>query len=519
MRKRNAVKKIAAVLASACLIVSMLATTVMAKPAESTKTGSLTVTASSGDLKDYTFDLYRVADITVGTDGIMSYTATTDFSTALKGKDLTDQTAVEATLKELVKAAEGKTATKTTGKIASAVTSQKIDELSLGYYLVKVSAPNGVSATGDFLVSIPSTNADGTDLNYNVEVKVKTSTVTIEKKGEVTGSYRQERKSVKVGDKIDYTLTMKVPDTTGFQEYVYKVTDTMGKGLKFDDNSLKVYVGDPMTLMVAGNYNLTHDTDSTTGKTTIGVNFNDTLLNVKAGGAGNPDPYPAGTLKDYLFCNCYCKDAITTGKDGVSNTAKLEFSNKPGSEGTGSTGDTPAPEKPTFYTFNLKVDKTFAPALADANDAKKVTFKLKDVKVKEVTAGTAGAYIVDPNGTDMDLKLADGNTLSVSGLAAGTYYLDETATVPGYNLLKSTIKIVISPTYGANGELNGYTANTSKIDIDNQNTVTVSVENKKGFTLPSTGGQGMVALVAAGICLMAAMAALMVSYMRKRRNA
>ena len=65
--------------------------------AESTKTGSLTVTASSGNLKDYTFDLYRVADITVGTDGIMSYTATTDFSTALKGKDLTDQTAVEAT--------------------------------------------------------------------------------------------------------------------------------------------------------------------------------------------------------------------------------------------------------------------------------------------------------------------------------------------------------------------------------------------------------------------------------------
>ena len=155
----------------------------------------------------------------------------------------------------------------------------------------------------------------------------------------------------------------------------------------------------------------------------------------------------------------------------------------------------------------------------EENDAKKVTFKLKDVKVKEVTTGTAGVYIVDPDGTDMNLKLANDNTLSVSGLAAGTYYLDETATVPGYNLLKSTIKIVISPTYGTDGKLTGYTADTSKIDIDNQNTVTVSVENKKGFTLPSTGGQGMVALVAAGICLMAAMAALMVSYMRKRRNA
>ena len=131
---------------------------------------------------------------------------------------------------------------------------------------------------------------------------------------------------------------------------------------------------------------------------------------------------------------------------------KLEFSNKPGSEGTGSTGDTPAPEKPTFYTFNLKVDKTFAPALANANDAKNVTFKLKDVKVKEVTAGTAGAYIVDTNGSEMELKLAANNTLSVAGLAAGTYYLDETATVPEYNLLKSTIKIVISPTYGTDGK-------------------------------------------------------------------
>lgn len=515
MRKRNAVKKIAAVLASACLIVSMLATTVMAKPAESTKTGSLTVTASSGDLKDYTFDLYRVADITVGTDGIMSYTATTDFSTALKGKDLTDQTAVEATLKELVKAAEGKTATKTTGKIASAVTSQKIDELSLGYYLVKVSAPNGVSATGDFLVSIPSTKADGTDLNYDVEVKVKTSTVTIEKKGEVEGAATGE-KTVKVGDKINYTLNMKVPDTTGFSKYVYKVTDTMDKGLAFNQASLQVYVGDPETAMATSDYDLSNQTDPTTGKTTIVVNFKKNLF-VKTGGTGNPTEYPAGTALKITYSATVTEEAITTGKDGVSNTAKLEFSNKPGSEETGSTGETPAPENPTFYTFNIKVDKTFAPALASSTDASKVTFKLKNVKVKEATPGTVGAYIVDPNGIDMDLKLANDNTLSVSGLAAGTYYLDETSTVSGYNLLKNAIKIVITPKY-TEGKLDGYETTTT-YKPDETNTATVNVLNKKGFTLPSTGGQGMVALVAAGICLMAAMAALMVSYMRKRRNA
>lgn len=69
--------------------------------------------------------------------------------------------------------------------------------------------------------------------------------------------------------------------------------------------------------------------------------------------------HTAGDELEVTYTATVTKDAITTGKDGVSNTAKLEFSNKPGSAGTGTTGETPAPEKPTFYTFNIKVDKTF----------------------------------------------------------------------------------------------------------------------------------------------------------------
>ena len=509
MRKRNAVKKIAAVLASACLIVSMLATTVMAKPAITGTKGSLQIDAKSGEtLNGYTFDLYKVANITVDGEGSMTYTATDKYTDVLSSADLADQTKVEENLKKLVTASanDKKIDTKTA---ATGATSVKFDSVAIGYYLVRVSAPEGAtSATGDFLVSVPSTLENGSNLNYNVKVTVKTSTVKINKKGEVAGRQDTTDKSVKVGDKINYTLTMKVPDITGFKTYVYTVTDEMSKGLQFN-NDLHVYVGDSATEIAKSNYTCT--TAKNGDKTVLTVKFNKDY-------AWNTN-HTAGEALEVKYSATVTAAAVTTGKDGVSNTAKLEFSNKPGSEGTGSTGDTPAPEIPTFYTFNLKVDKTFAPALASATDASNVTFKLKDVKVKEATTGTAGAYIVDPNGTDMDLKLADGNTLSVAGLAAGTYYLDETATVPGYNLLKSTIKIVISPTYGTDGKLNGYTTNTSEIDFDNQNTVTVKVENKKGFTLPSTGGQGMVALVAAGICLMAAMAALMVSYMRKRRNA
>ena len=190
MRKRNAVKRIAAVLASACLIVSMLATTVMAKPAATGTTGSLTINAKAGEtLNGYTFDLYKVADIAVDGEGKMTYTVKEKYESALNSvTDLEDQTKVEENLKALVTASAGdtKTYTKTA---TSSVTSVKFNPVNMGYYLVRVSAPEGAtSATGDFLVSIPSTKADGTDLNYDVEVKVKTSTVTIGKKGEVEGA-------------------------------------------------------------------------------------------------------------------------------------------------------------------------------------------------------------------------------------------------------------------------------------------------------------------------------------------
>lgn len=329
----------------------------------------------------------------------------------------------------------------------------------------------------------------------------------IQKKGEVVG--KTDDKTVNVGDTINYTLIMKVPDTTGYDSYVYKITDEMTKGLKFN-NDIRVTVGDDKTVIAQSNYTV-ESTPASDGKTTVVVDFDKNY---------NWKQHTAGAVLEVTYTATVTKEAITTGKDGVSNTAKLEFSNKPGSEETGSTGETPAPEKPTFYTFNIKVDKTFNPVLT-GEEYKNVIFSLTNAAGTPVTLATNGGdgkYIFDKNSTVTDLKLDADKHLTISGLAAGTYYLDETATAAGYNLLKGKIKIVISPTYDTNGKITGYD-NSTTYKPDATNTATVEVLNKKGFTLPSTGGQGMVALVAAGICLMAAMAALMVSYMRKRRNA
>ena len=139
------------------------------------------------------------------------------------------------------------------------------------------------------------------------------------------------------------------------------------------------------------------------------------------------------------------------------------------------------------------------------------------MRLSEKTIGTPGEYVVDPKGTVTNLSLDPNNgTLKIYGLAEGEYYLTETATADGYNLLSNKVKVVIKANYDSNGTLIDSDSNTVNVKT---HFVDTSVVNKKGFTLPSTGGQGMVALVAAGICLMTLMAALMALYMKKHRNA
>ena len=103
MKNKNVVKKITDILATACMMVGMLATTAMAKPAAEQTTGSLTIKTSTdqSNLKDYEFDLYKVADITVDANGSMTYKATTEYESILRTIDLEDQTEVEKNLTAL----------------------------------------------------------------------------------------------------------------------------------------------------------------------------------------------------------------------------------------------------------------------------------------------------------------------------------------------------------------------------------------------------------------------------------
>ena len=521
MKNKNVVKKITAILATACMMVGMLATTAMAKPAEN-KQGSLTIQTDSqqqSSLAGYQFDLYKIASISVDSNtGYMTYAMETEYAGILDADTLADQTAVEKKLTELSTAATRKipTAIEQIDE-SSTATTVTISNLDLGYYLVKVTAPEGAAATSDFLVSVPSTLPNGSNLNYNPTVTLKTSKVHVTKKGAIlNGENETTNKSGNVGDVIQYTIEFPVPDTKGFDEFTYTINDMMSKGLSYVDGSLKVYIdknnNNNFAEINSSNYTLTGPTsDATSGGTTLKADFNKNLF-VDGNKTGNKADYPAGAPLKVVYRATITEDAIITST--VDNRAKLIYSNNPGEVSSTGTIDTPEVE---HYTYHIQLTKTFDPTPGDFS---KVRFTIDNVKLSEKTTGTPGEYVVNPNGTVTELSLNPSNgTLKIYGLAEGEYYLTETATADGYNLLSNKVKVVIKATYNATtGKLEGTASGSNTIDT-NTHFVDTNVVNKKGFTLPSTGGQGMVALVAAGICLMTLMAALMALYMKKHRNA
>lgn len=52
----------------------------------------------------------------------------------------------------------------------------------------------------------------------------------------------QKQTPAGIGDKINYKLTATVPDMSGYTSYTFKITDTMSKGLTFN-NDVAITIG------------------------------------------------------------------------------------------------------------------------------------------------------------------------------------------------------------------------------------------------------------------------------------
>ena len=126
-----------------------------------------------------------------------------------------------------------------------------------------------------------------------------------------------------------------------------------------------------------------------------------------------------------------------------------------------------------------------------------------------VTKTADGLYKVSPDENDVIIESPDEGAVIIQGLAAGKYYLKETKAPTGFNPLTAPQMIVIGPDDPENE------SDSNEITIDGvaylANNTTVTVDNKQGVELPSTGGKGTMMLITFGTMIAIGFAVLMIT--------
>lgn len=271
--------------------------------------------------------------------------------------------------------------------VAATANTTTMDDLPAGYYLI---FPAGAATLKDEHKS-PAIlqDVDGTN-PVNVTLKSEYPTLKKEVKTTAEGTFGAAG-TVKPGDTVTYTITSKVPDVSGYTKgYKFVIKDTLSNGLTFNASSVNVKINEKT--LDATNYELK------TGEAVAPNTFTLELNNMTTGEANkkvpNIDLYPTGATITLTYTATVNEKAVT-GIDPNTNKAKVEYSNKPGEEGTGESEEVVA-KVYTFefgiYKFSLKNDTVAADNEENRNPLAKAQFKLyadaehnKEIKLVEET--------------------------------------------------------------------------------------------------------------------------------------
>lgn len=323
--------------------------------------------------------------------------------------------------------------------------------LDLGYYFV--------SSTNGALCNLTTTEPDA--LIYD--------------KNDIPFDKTADDISVEVGQTVNFTVKGKVPDTTGFESYVYEISDTMSSGLTFSKD-VQVYVDGTL---LTEHFTLTNTPaeDGATGfKLAIDVMQIQTLVNKEI---------------KVTYTAVVNENAVSVIQQ---NNAVLKYSNDP----TDSTKSSEIPEVVKLYTAKIVIDK-----YESGDESKKLSdaqFVLMNSS-SEFYSYDAGLDVVSWVAEQKDATVAttdDNGAVEFIGLEDGTYTLKEIEAPAGYNLLTDTIDITIA----------GSDADATTL------TVVSKVANATGSQLPSTGGMGTTVFYIIGILMMAVSAVLLIAKKR-----
>lgn len=526
-------KGLVAVAATAAMAVAGFAGASTAMAAETTHTVTITPAKS-----DHTYEAYQIFTGNLGADGSLgnvvwgsgidqSKLAAEGTDALIKGKDAAS---VSQALAKSNNSADAKAyATAFSGVLSATHTdsgefsstgngSYTISGLSDGYYLIqdKAGTLNGKNdAYTSFILQI---------IGKDVIVAPKSTQPTVDKKIQdetddaETGATNGWGNTADhdINESFQFKLDATIPAEANLADYkTYKVkfNDTMSKGVTFESiASVKVNGNDgtaakSWTLSTSDYTKSDITTDGTTGEQSWSLTINDVIAECEG------IKIAQGFTVEVIY-NAHLNEKATinsaTGTTDNMNSVNLEYSNNPNAAGLGKTEDK------TVYAFtfgitNKKViDSVDGEALPDAG-FKLYTDEDCTKEYKLVKDDTLNAYRPAKDGeTAVEMKSAADGTFPIKGLDAGTYYLKETTTPKGYTT--AAVKtITIKATHSiSDGQPNVVLSSDSTLDN--------KIVDKKGSTLPSTGGMGTVILYVAGIAVFVLAGATLVMALR-RRNA
>lgn len=308
-----------------------------------------------------------------------------------------------------------------------------------------------------------------------------------------------------IGQVIDYKLTGTVADNiASYDRYQYEFQDTLSKGLDVvkgaNDNplNLKVYIVKKdgthaeVKYDASKGYTATATRDKNSKKELLKVSFAD----LKAIEDTNDASIAAGDIENVVVtyrATLTSEAEYTTA--GNTNEVKLVYSNDPMSNGTG----TSESKKVADYVFGFdvtKIDPNNSSAKLDAGFTVKMIKEGSDKSV-EKWLKQDGSFSNDVNDAYTFETTETGNKVSIPGLVAGTYLISESKTPAGYNTI-ADFEITVAPEYNTDGTLKELkvTSNSSMATPKTDKKVTttkipVTIENKKGSSLPLTGLNGL----------------------------
>ena len=389
-------------------------------------------------------------------------------------------------------------------------TNVKID-VDYGFYYVAMTAgTEDYTIYNPLLVLVPQISEDEQTeekvYTYDATADAKSSTPGIEKKI-VEGEARVDETTTSIGDTIQYELTTPVPTYTADVDdgkVVFKITDTMSKGLTYSDG-FTVYgvnaAGTETPLADAVTPNVSTDTEGTTA---IVMDFD--YAKIKA----------YKSLR--ITYNAKLNEQAVIGALGNPNEVILSYSHD--TSRTDESGKYPTKEPPkdetTVYTFGLEITKyelgDSSVTLAGAEfslknaDNKQVYFKVKDAANNIYTAITADTQPEDTTGTVTTIA---GGKLIIEGLGEGTYTLTEEKAPQDYYIINKDITITITPEKDG-GILTGNVNQDSGVNAGTLGKAyyVKGIENSPDYVLPITGGIGtilfgLIAVLAAAVaCVM-----------------